>query len=65
MASKRHIRRKACAGKQRHETQLEAVAHSASLRHKGEIGQLNSYRCVYCGGYHVGHTPHGRLRRRQ
>jgi hypothetical protein len=63
MASKRRLRRKACGGKHRHASQEEAVAHSISLRRKGETGVLNAYHCGYCGGYHVGHAPRQRLRK--
>ncbi len=47
MASKRHLRRKACAGKIRHDTleQAQAMARNGT----------QPYRCPFCGGYHCGH----------
>lgn len=55
MSSKRRIRRRACAGKQRHETQTEAVAHIIHLRQSFPAERLRSYKCRFCGGWHVGH----------
>ncbi len=56
MSSKRRIRRKACTGKIRHETQQEAAGHRSHLiRSKGYQGLLNTYHCKFCGGWHVGH----------
>lgn len=49
MASKRHLRRKACVGKIRHETMEQARA----MAWNGTI----PYHCPFCGGYHVGHCP--------
>ena len=60
MASKRRIRRKQCGNKQRHRTQVEAVAHIIGLRRKGEKGNMQSYRCRFCGSFHVGHNGGGR-----
>lgn len=49
MASKRHVRRKACEGKIRHPTleQAEAMARNGT----------SPYRCSFCGGFHCGHIP--------
>jgi hypothetical protein len=57
MSSKRRLRRKGCAGKTRHETREAARAHLLELRRPWT---LNVYPCRYCGGFHVGHKPHGR-----
>lgn len=58
MASKRRLRRKACMGKQRHESQDRAIAHIISLQRAGKIdGHMNPYRCGFCGSWHVGHAP--------
>lgn len=54
MASKRRIRRNSCTGKQRHDTQTEAVKHCISyLRRCG--GLMHTYKCRFCGAWHVGH----------
>lgn len=49
MASKRALRRSACAGKRRYETAEDARKHS--------LRNLQVYRCRFCGGYHAGHGP--------
>lgn len=54
MASRRHMRRRACEGKQRHVDQAGAVAHMISLKRIGD-SNLNSYKCPHCKGWHVGH----------
>lgn len=58
MSSKRAIRRKACKGKVRHADQ--AAAHGALRalnQDKGYQGPMNPYRCPFCGGWHIGHSP--------
>lgn len=57
MSSKRHLRRKACEGKVRHESSAAAMRHIRSLRRQGDLytGPLNAYRCEFCRGYHIGH----------
>lgn len=64
MSSKRAIRRKQCTGKVRHDTQEHALVAVRALvkKYAGNIGHLSPYRCGFCGGWHVGHTP-GRQRR--
>lgn len=55
MASKRHIRKKACEWKRSYPT-LEA-AKGASLALRKRTGDVtNAYRCPHCGLYHHGHT---------
>lgn len=58
MSSKRAIRRKACKGKRRFETQDAAIRAAIALRRNRETyGHLSAYRCRWCGGFHFGHTP--------
>lgn len=58
MASKRRIRRNACAGKHRYDSAAEAQAAIFGLhRRKGYQGYLQPYRCSCCNGYHFGHPP--------
>lgn len=64
MASKRRIRRKACEGKQRFDSQTKATAALLSLqRDKGWQGRLNAYCCPFCKGWHYGHAPRRRIGR--
>lgn len=61
MSSKRRLRRKACDGKQRHESAAEGLQHIRELRRKDAVqgqhhGRINVYRCKFCKGYHVGHA---------
>lgn len=62
MSSKRAQRRRACSGKLRHASQEAAVMAVKALRKKGVDGTLHTYRCQFCGGYHVGHPPGKMLR---
>lgn len=56
MSSKRARRRKSCEGKKAHET--EASAHGAVLALRKQGHQyVNSYRCAFCGKFHIGHQP--------
>lgn len=58
MSSKRAIRRRACKGKVRHPEQGHAHAALRSLvRERGDQGAMTPYRCQFCGGWHIGHTP--------
>lgn len=54
MSSKRALRRKQCKGKVRHETREFALI---ALRHTRSYGNLSPYKCRFCGGWHIGHTP--------
>ena len=57
MASKRAVHRKQCGNKVRHPTQTEAAgARRALIKQKGWTGTINTYRCPFCGGWHIGHT---------
>lgn len=61
MSSKRKQRRKECGSKVRHPDQPAAIRAANSLRRTG-THWVNTYRCKWCGGWHVGHLP-GNLRR--
>lgn len=55
MASKRHLRKKACEWKRSFSTLHAAVGASISLRKRtGE--RTRAYRCPHCGKFHHGHT---------
>lgn len=55
MASKRHMRRKACEWKRSYPTKETAVAASIRLRRRtGD--RTSAYRCPFCGQWHHGHT---------
>lgn len=57
MASKRRLRRKACEGKVRYKSSKSA--HNEAMRRSRMTGhRLNSYRCEFCGGHHIGHMPY-------
>ncbi len=55
MASKRHMRRKACEHKRSYPTLDAAIGASISLR-KRTGSRTGAYRCPFCGQYHHGHT---------
>lgn len=58
MASKRAIRRRACAGKVRHASaDFARVALAKLFQRVGYTGHMNVYRCRFCNGYHIGHAP--------
>jgi hypothetical protein len=58
MASKRRIRRLQCGGKIRYETQDQAYGglRKHTLMRK-ETWPMSPYRCRFCRGWHIGHTP--------
>jgi hypothetical protein len=69
MSSKRHIRRKQCAGKFRYPTQASAdsaARYESGRNQRQQLPQhnihctLNSYACRWCGGFHIGHLPTAR-----
>ncbi len=53
MASKRAVRRRACQGKEAHETYEKANGIACYFRRMGE--HMRAYRCKFCGHYHIGH----------
>ena len=54
MGEKSRRKRRACVGKQPHETKAEAEAHRLSLLLKQRT-LVQVYKCQRCGKYHVGH----------
>ena len=65
MASKRHLRRKACEGKIRYSSVADAQPHIEELyRRRKAHGTIHAYKCPFCGGFHVGHPPKQRYRRK-
>ncbi len=57
MASLRHKRRISCGSKVRWGTLEDAQTEAARLR-RFRPGGISGYKCQYCSGFHVGHTPH-------
>lgn len=57
MASKRHIRRKACKGKVRYTSSKAAMAAAFQARNRTHGDWIISYGCRFCGGFHIGHPP--------
>lgn len=56
MSSKRRLRRNACDGKRRYETQDGAIAGMIRLvRAKKPPGKMAVYKCQFCHGFHFGH----------
>jgi predicted RNA-binding Zn-ribbon protein involved in translation (DUF1610 family) len=51
MASKRHIRRRACGTKRAYPDQTAAVRAIIVFNRSGD--QLVSYRCPHCGSWHL------------
>lgn len=57
MASKRHIRRKACQGKAKHTTMEHAlIALRKTIEFGTDTDGLHAYKCPHCGYHHVGHS---------
>ena len=56
MASKRHIRRRSCGGKVKHATKTGALIALHKTK-KYALGRMHAYKCSFCSGWHVGHTP--------
>ena len=64
MASKRQIRRKECGNKHKYDTHDQANF----VREHYYKCKLSVYKCKWCGGFHIGHTPYSvrkKLRARQ
>lgn len=62
MASKRHIRKKACTGKVRFDTTGQAFDRIRKIRKSNGARHpetLHPYSCAFCRGVHIGHrgTP--------
>lgn len=60
MSSKRAQRRKACTGKARYGTRVEAT-EAARVQTAGRFW-MHAYPCPHCLGWHIGH-PTARQRR--
>lgn len=60
MASKRHLRHKACDGKIRYE-QRETAEQAAQSLAQYKHQWINAYHCRFCKGWHIGH-PNARAR---
>lgn len=56
MASKRRLRRKQCGDKVKFATSKEAE-NAAKFRSKDSKAWIASYKCQFCGFYHIGHPP--------
>lgn len=54
MASKRNIRKKACAGKVRYASSTEA--HKVRAHLPKDNKRVNVYHCQFCNGFHIGHA---------
>lgn len=54
MASKRHLRRRACERKATHATREGAIIAAAKLRKSFNGGTWAAYHCRWCGCWHVG-----------
>lgn len=57
MSSKRALRRRACSGKRRYESEAAAREGVRLLRRHGVTDWLTPYRCAFCNGFHFGHPP--------
>ena len=56
MASKRHVRRKACEGKVKFTDQEKAT--KAAYSYLKSYGQyMHTYKCKFCSRWHIGHPP--------
>ena len=61
MASKRHLRRKACEGKIKFADFKSA--HQACISYKHKFGHyMRAYPCRFCSGYHIGHPTRDQRR---
>ena len=56
MASKRRLRRRACEGKIRYASLVQA---RTAIYHQADKwrGRMSAYKCPHCGHIHIGHTP--------
>lgn len=58
MASKRHVRRKACVNKRKYASKEIAESNRHRLiKSEGYSGHITTYKCTFCGKWHIGHTP--------
>lgn len=54
MASKRRVRRKSCTGKVQHSEVGAVIARKKYVKLFGD--KMGTYKCPFCGKYHVGHV---------
>jgi hypothetical protein len=57
MSSKRHVKRKVCGRKIKHETRESAYAARRKLLVNRPNETMDVYYCQYCNKWHVGHRP--------
>jgi hypothetical protein len=61
MASKRGIKRreqrKSCGDKVKYNDQTSAVAALISIKSRTKDYSIGTYKCKFCGSWHIGHTP--------
>ena len=63
MASKRHLRRRACEGKKRYDTEEDANRAADYIFTYQHDDRADVYRCDHCGAFHVGHRRREYVRR--
>jgi hypothetical protein len=49
-----HRRNKQCGRKIKHETEISATGHAYALKKKQGTGRYATYKCAFCGKWHVG-----------
>jgi hypothetical protein len=59
VSSKRAIRRKACEGKTRFASFIDAAAALRTFLRavRSDGWPMSAYRCRFCNGFHFGHVP--------
>lgn len=57
MASLRAVRRRVCGRKRRFDREADAALSARRLRRATTGEWIGTYRCSFCGGWHVGHKP--------
>ena len=50
-----YARERQCAGKRHYRSKVRAKL--ALRRMSGPRAGIHPYRCIYCGGFHLGHKP--------
>jgi hypothetical protein len=51
---------RSCDGKLPHPTKDAAEDEVRRLIARGGSRRIAAYRCKWCGGWHIGHTPRGK-----
>jgi len=57
VASKRHLRRRACEGKIKYLSVKEAYKIALQMNHRIYHERLSVYKCEHCNLFHLGRTP--------